>query len=87
MKKEKIHEFEIHIQSCEKCASVDMDKTSSMANCCAKGAPLLMDFISEKQTAIAKKMQKALKHQFLQMEDRKVYKTTSSKVKMITRYK
>lgn len=87
MKKEKIHEFEIHVQSCDKCSSVDMTKTSSLVNCCAEGAPLLMDFIAQKQTEIHKRIEKSLKHEFLKMEDGKIYKTTSQKVKMLTKYK
>lgn len=87
MKKEKIHEFEIHVQSCDRCRSVDISKTSSLVNCCAKGAPLLMDFIAEKQTAIHKRIEKSIKHEFLKMDDGKVYKSTKSKVKMLTKYK
>lgn len=87
MKTEKMHEFEIHAKACEKCSAVDFEKTSSLVNCCAKGAPLLMDFISQKQAKIEKQKEKALKHQFLKMDDGKVYKTTASKVKMMTKYK
>lgn len=87
MKTEKLTEWEIHLQGCVKCKTVDISRTNTLVNCCAKGAPLVMDFISKRQTLIAKKHTAALKHQFLQMDDGKVYKTTAANVKRETRYK
>lgn len=87
MKAEKIHPFQSHATRCAKCQSVDMNSTASLVNCCAEGASMLRDFISEQNAPEARKAQNALKRQFLMADDGNVYKGTKDQVRILTKYK
>lgn len=64
-----------------------MNSTASLVNCCAEGASMLRDFISEQKAPEARKAQNALKRQFLMADDGNVYKGTKEQVRILTKYK
>ena len=82
-----VHPFETHLLSCKKCVDVDVDKPATLINCCLLGAPLLRDYLSDINSKKIKNNMKSLKRQFLSDADGKIYKSTSAKVKKITKYK
>lgn len=87
MKAEKIHPFQAHATRCAKCKSVNINTTSSLVNCCAEGASMLMDFIHQQKAPEVRKAQNALKRQFLMADDGNVYKGTKEQVRILTKYK
>lgn len=87
MKAEKPHSFEIHKQSCTKCAMVDCDQTKTFVNCCAEGSKMLLDFVHIFAERKYKSEQARLKREFMKEADGKIYKTTKAKIKLITKYK
>lgn len=82
----KPHAFELHKLSCSKCASVDIAKPATLANCCFPGAPLLRDYLHALKEPEVRKQAAALKRQFTQ-QDGKSYNTTKKKLKEVTKYK
>lgn len=83
----KIHPFETHALSFEKCNNININIPSTLINCCLLGAPLLKDYLSEIGSKNHKNNMKSLKRQFLADGDGKIYKSTHSKVKKATLYK
>lgn len=47
----KLSDWEFHLQSCAKCGGVDIEETSTMAQCCYIGALYLRDFLAKKASA------------------------------------
>lgn len=87
MKAEKPHPFEIHNQACLKCATVDFSRTATFVNCCAEGSKMLLDFVSVIAERKHKAEQAKLKREFMKEADGKIYKTSKTKVKLLTKYK
>lgn len=44
-----------HWPACEECRTVDLDKSASLANACAEGAPLLMEELAKRQAPVVRK--------------------------------
>lgn len=86
-KKEKIHEFISHQHSCKQCISIDVDKPSTLSNCCLTGAPLLRDYLVTLSAPAQRKKNAAAKRMFTQEADGKNYHTTRQKLKEVTRFK
>jgi len=80
-------QFKNHAFSCEMCSQVDIESPRSLSHACIEGAELLRNALSEYYSELHKKKQKAIKRQFLTNGEGKVYKTTSTKLKQIMKYK
>jgi hypothetical protein len=81
VKEIKLSEFQVHIQSCKKCAEVDFEKTNTFSLVCLDGAPLLRDHLSIAARKIAAAKNRALKNQF---ED--TTRTSKAKLKEVMKY-
>lgn len=86
-KKEKVHEFITHKYSCKQCISIDVDKPSTLSNCCLTGAPLLRDYLVTLSAPAQRKKSQAIKRLFTQEADGKNYQTTRQKIKEVIKYK
>lgn len=86
-KKTKVHEFETHKQSCERCRSVEISKPKTLVNCCLSGAPMLKDYLNYISAPLARKREYEIKKSFLKSDDGKIYKTTKAKVNSEMKYK
>lgn len=83
----KVHDFVIHKYSCKQCISVDIDKTSTMSNCCLIGAPLLRDYLNTITVPVIRKRNAALKNQFMKDESGKTHRTSKQKLNEVMKYK
>jgi hypothetical protein len=76
-----------HVSICEKCKQVDVEKTSTLINCCIVGVDLFVNFQKDISKQNVLNRNKQLKANFTQQLDGKSYKGGSKKVKELTRYK
>lgn len=83
----KVHEFTTHSYGCKQCISIDVNKPTTLINCCLVGAPLLRDYLNFIVSPEYRKQQSALKREFKKEADGKIYTTTKAKVKEVMRYK
>jgi hypothetical protein len=80
-------DFLQHKSGCHKCQLVDIDKPSTLVNCCLIGAPLLRDYLSNLVKPDIARQNRQLKREFMRESDGKVYTTTKKKLKEVMRYK
>ena len=50
-----------HRHGCEKCQSVDVERTATFVNACAEGSPLLMEYSASLQAPAQKEKEKTVR--------------------------